>query len=32
LVTLPKNYWPGVLGSIAIQLYADECTPSVDRA
>jgi len=29
---LPKNYWPKVLGSVVIQLYAGECTPSVDRA
>jgi len=27
-----KNCWPKVLGSVVIQLYADECTPSVDRA
>jgi len=27
-----KNCWPTVLGSVAIQLYAGECTPSVDRA
>jgi len=43
LVTLPKNCWPRVLGSVVIcwprvlgsvviQLYAGECTPSVDRA
>jgi len=32
LVTLPKNYWPRVLGLVVIQLYAGECTPSVDRA
>jgi len=32
LVTLPKNCWPSVLSSVAIQLYAGECTPSVDRA
>jgi len=29
---LPKNSWPRVLGSVGIQLYAGECTPSVDRA
>jgi len=32
LVTLPKNCWPKVLGSVVIQLYVGECTPSVDRA
>jgi len=44
LVTLPKNFWTRVLGSVVIQLwtrvlgsvviqlYAGECTPSVDRA
>jgi len=32
LVTLPKNCWTRVLGSVIIQLYASECTPSVDRA
>jgi len=32
LVTLPKNCCPRILGSIVIQLYAGECTPSVDRA
>jgi len=32
LVTLPKNCWPRVLGSVVIQLYAGKCTPSVDRA
>jgi len=32
LVTLPKNFWTGVLGSVVIQLYAGKCTPSVDRA
>jgi len=32
LVTLPKNSWPRVLGSVVIQLYAGECTISVDRA
>jgi len=26
------NFWPRVLGSVVIQLYAGECTPSVDRA
>jgi len=26
-----KNCWPRVLGSVVIQLYAGECTPSVDR-
>jgi len=29
---LPKNSWPKVLDSVVIQLYASECTPSVDRA
>jgi len=32
LVTLPKNFWTRVLGSVVIQLYAGECTLSVDRA
>jgi len=32
LVTLPKNFWPRVLGSVVIQLYDGECTPNVDRA
>jgi len=32
LVTLSKNSWPRVLGSVVIQLYAGECTPCVDRA
>jgi len=32
LVKLPKNFWPRVLGSVVIQLYAVECTPGVDRA
>jgi len=27
-----KNCWHRVLGSVVIQLYAGECTPSVDRA
>jgi len=27
-----KNFWPRVLGSVVIQLYIDECTPSVDQA
>jgi len=27
-----KNFWTRVLGSVVIQLYAGECTPSVDRA
>jgi len=31
MVTLPKNCWPKVLGSVVIQLYG-ECTLSVDRA
>jgi len=31
LDTLPKNFWPTVLGSVVIQLYAGECTTSVDR-
>jgi len=25
LVTLPKSYWPRILGSAIIQLYAGEC-------
>jgi len=32
MVTLPKSFWPRVLGSVVIQLCAGECTPSVDRA
>jgi len=32
LVILPKNCCPKVLSSVIIQLYAGECTPSVDRA
>jgi len=32
LVIFPKNFWSRVLGSVVIQLYAGECTPSVDRA
>jgi len=32
LVTLSKNFWTRVLGSVVIQLYAGVCTPSVDRA
>jgi len=32
LVTLPKKFWTIVLGSVVIQLYAGEYTPSVDRA
>jgi len=32
LVTLPKYFWTRVLGSVVIQLYAGECTSSVDRA
>jgi len=32
LVTLPKIAGLRILGSIVIQLYAGECTPSVDRA
>jgi len=32
LVTLPKNFWTRVLGSVVIQLYAGKCTPSVDQA
>jgi len=28
---LQKNCWPKVLGSVVIQLYAGECTPSIDR-
>jgi len=32
LATLPKIFWTRVLGSVVIQLYAGECTPSVNRA
>jgi len=32
MVTLLKNCWPRVLGSVVIQLYDSECTSSVDRA
>jgi len=32
LATLPKFFWPRILGSVVIQLYTGECTPSVDRA
>jgi len=32
LVTLAKNFWTRVLDSVVIQLYAGECTPSIDRA
>jgi len=32
LVTLPRNRWPAVQGSVVIQLYASERTPSVNRA
>jgi len=40
VVTPTKNCWPRVLGSVqaaasdsvVIQLYAGECTPSVDQA
>jgi len=32
LVTLSKIFWTRILGSFVIQLYAGECTPSVDRA
>jgi len=32
LITPPKNFWPTVQVSVVIQLYAGECTPSVDRA
>jgi len=31
LVTLSKNFRTKVLGSVVIQLYAGECTPSVDH-
>jgi len=31
LVTLQKNFWIRVLGSVVIQVYTGECTPSVDR-
>jgi len=26
-----KHYWPRTLGSVIVQLYAGECTSSVDR-
>jgi len=32
LVTLPKNCWPSVLGSVVIQLYAGKRKPSGERA
>jgi len=32
LITLPKNFWTKVLGSVVIQLYASECMLSADRA
>jgi len=32
LVALSKHFWTRVLVSVVIQLYAGECTPSVDRA
>jgi len=32
LVTLPKISGLEYFGSVVIQLYAGECTPSVDRA
>jgi len=32
LVTLSKTVWSRGLDSVVIQLYAGECTPSVDRA
>jgi len=32
LVTLPKNFWTRVLAAVVIQLYAGECTLSVNRA
>jgi len=32
LITLPKIFWSRVLGSVVIQIYAGEYTPSVDRA
>jgi len=31
-IMLPKNCGPRVLSSAVIQLYASDCTPSVDRA
>jgi len=31
LVTLPKNFWIAVLDSVVIQIYAGECTQSVDQ-
>jgi len=32
VVYTAKNCWPRVLGSVVIQLYVGEYTPSVDRA
>jgi len=33
LVTLPKNFWTRILGSVVIQrTSAGEYTPSIDRA
>jgi len=29
--TAKKNFWTRELGLVVIQLYAGECTPSVDR-
>jgi len=31
MVTLLKNLWPRTLGSVVIQLYAGECTSSLDQ-
>jgi len=31
MVTLPKNCWPRVLGSVVIQIYIGECMSSGDR-
>jgi len=30
--TLPKHFWPGVLGSALFQLRAGEYTPSINQA
>jgi len=32
LVTVPKNFWTRVRGSVFIQIYAGEYTPRVYRA
>jgi len=32
LLSLPKNCWRRVLGSVVLRLYVGECTPRVDQA